>query len=202
MKIRFDVKAKIALLFLVIAAIPVMIAGIEYIGVLYPEDIVILGLKRNENGATTGEVDSNIKTVPGDAIVSALIDVLKGMEGDWTPNDMRIWPTIILDNPQNYQEGQLYATKQILFVLLQKVARMNPTDPENPHLARAVSAINVDPASWIMPAFEDQLRLAISELELFRGQIEKGKFDFRIARIRSQSCSKFSECFWGVVSGN
>lgn len=150
-------------------------AFVEYNRVLYSSEIAVPGINLGESESSIGEIDSNATSVPGEAIVSVIRDILEDMSHDWLPNDLPVWPTGVLDNPQSYQMGQLSAAKQILLIFFQRVSRMNPTDPENPHLARAVSAIQIDPTSWMMPAFEDELDHAVRELDVFLGQIRSGQ---------------------------
>lgn len=150
------------------------IADWDYNRVLYPDDIPILGMHADEYGNMTGEVDNGVHLKTGEAIVATLRDILKEMEKDWLSNDVA-WPTCLLDNPQSYQGGMLFAVRQIVQVLAQKVTRMNPTDPPNQHLERVQSAVSIDGASWMMPAFEDELAVAITELDALLAEIRSGR---------------------------
>lgn len=143
------------------------IGWFEYFGVLYPSSPPLLGLKND------GTVDLSVQVKTGESTALALSDILSILHGDWTGNDIPLWPTMYFDDPQSYQEGMLHVVSQFLQALVN--ARESATTQQDQRLVAARSAVNAEHASWMtIPSFEDWLHTAISSLSQYRESLKNG----------------------------
>lgn len=119
---------------------------------------------------------SDEPTHRGTAIVRTLIRILGDMEDDWQPNDLALSPTqLILDNPRNFQYGELFAVRDVIIKLREDLGRLRTNDEKNPHVVAAYNYIANDSDAWIYPRFEWKLENARKELNAYLAELESGK---------------------------
>jgi hypothetical protein len=114
---------------------------------------------------------------PGVFLTNTLIRIAEGMTEHWLPNDM-LWPTVVLDNPQSFQLGQLEALRYAVKSLRDDLSRMRTTDHIDADVDRAASYVFFEPTRWAFPSAESRYRRAIEELERYRGRLERGEATF------------------------
>ena len=114
---------------------------------------------------------------PGVIFTSALIQMGDQMLETWLPNDI-LYPTIFLDNPQNFQLGELELNRYVIRVLRDKLSRLRTTDTINENCDQAYVYISNDPKKWILPSAESRFKRAYAELGEYRDQLEKGSASF------------------------
>ncbi|MBN1350957.1 DUF2333 family protein [candidate division KSB1 bacterium] len=114
---------------------------------------------------------------PGVEFTSMLIRMGDDMLTAWLPNDL-IYPTIFLDNPQNFQLGELELNRYVIRVLRDKLSRLRTTDEINKNCEQAYYFISNDPEKWIFPSAESRYRNAFKELRKYREELEKGSASF------------------------
>ena len=115
-----------------------------------------------------------VKTAPKDQPLAAgvvftdtLITLGNNLLKSWTPNDV-IYPTIFLDNPQNFQLGQLETIRYCTRVLRDKLSRQRTTDKIDPFADRAFTDFSNNPFFWIFPSAESKFGGGVKALEKFR----------------------------------
>jgi len=108
---------------------------------------------------------------------STLIRMGDEMLGSWLPNDI-IYPTIFLDNPQNFQLGELEIARYAIRVLRDKLSRLRTTDTIDENCEQAFVYISNDPHRWLFPSAEDRFSRAFKELNKYRERLEKGTANF------------------------
>ena len=115
--------------------------------------------------------------VVGLAYVDALIGCYESQMSHWMYND-RIAPTILLDNPQNFQlgvrEGLLYGTR----VLRDNLSRQRSTDTIDEDVKKAHESFSYNADKWLIPSTESQFKDGIAALRRYRERLEKGKAPF------------------------
>jgi hypothetical protein len=114
---------------------------------------------------------------PGVFLTSTLIRVAEGMTEHWLPNDI-LWPTVLLDNPQSFQLGELEALRYAVKSLRDDLSRMRTTDHIDADADRAASNFFFEPTRWAFPSTESRYRRAIEELQRYRGRLERGEAAF------------------------
>jgi hypothetical protein len=95
----------------------------------------------------------------------------------WLPNDL-IYPTIFLDNPQNFQLGELEIYRYTLRVLRDKLSRLRTTDTIDDNCDQAFVYISNDPKRWILPSAENRYNNAIKELKQYQQRLVAGTANF------------------------
>lgn len=123
---------------------------------------------------------SQTKIIPGVALTNALIEIIEqSMLVDWQPNDITGYPTTWLDNPINFQMGELEALRDVITVIRQKVAQESRNASEvNPHLTNAMNALSNDASKWIFRSFESWLEVAVHEIKAYRDELQSGEAHF------------------------
>jgi len=125
--------------------------------------------------AEAGYVAAN-PTHKGTAIVRVLIKIIGDLENDWQPNDLALSPTqLILDNPRNFQYGELFAIREVIIILREELGRLRTNDEKNPHVVAAYNYVANDTDAWIYPRFEWKLADARRELGVYLKELESGK---------------------------
>ncbi|MDR1921548.1 MAG: DUF2333 family protein [Candidatus Adiutrix sp.] len=121
---------------------------------------------------------------------SAVNDIKKGLMtadtliviGDelfsnWLPND-KVWPTVFLDNPQNFQLGQLEMMRYTARVMRDKLTRLRTTDKIDPDCDEAFTFLSNDPLKWWMPTAESRFNGAVDKLKSYRSRLAAGQAEF------------------------
>jgi hypothetical protein len=119
----------------------------------------------------------NSKKKSGLALTETLIHIGDEMMGAWLPNDT-VYPTILLDNPQNFQLGQLEALRYSVRVLRDNLSRLRTTDKIDENVDKAYILFSNDPRKWIFPSAESKYRAGVQELRIYQDRLEKGNADF------------------------
>jgi hypothetical protein len=110
-------------------------------------------------------------------LTNSLIRLTEGMMDHWLPNDI-LWPTVLLDNPQSFQLGELEAVRYAVKSLRDDLSRLRTTDHIDPDIDRAASLLFFDPTRWAFPSAENRYRHALADLERYRGRLERGEAAF------------------------
>lgn len=114
---------------------------------------------------------------PGFVFSSTLIQIGDEMLHPWLPND-KIYPTIFLDNPQNFQLGELEILRYSVRVLRDKLSRLRTTDIIDKNCDKAYGALSNDPERWILPSAENRFGVGIKELKKYRDNLEQENANF------------------------
>jgi len=135
---------------------------------------------------------------PGILFSSTLIEMGDGMMDAWLPNDL-IYPTIFLDNPQNFQLGELELCRYAIRVLRDKLSRLRTTDTIDKNCDQAYVAISNDPERWLLPSAEDRFSLSFNELRKYKQRLESGdaKFFSRVDNL-IELLDQFNSLLGGV----
>ncbi|KMY67873.1 hypothetical protein AAU61_08415 [Desulfocarbo indianensis] len=116
--------------------------------------------------------------VPAGAVFSGtLITLSENLLQNWLPNDV-IYPSIFLDNPHNYQRGQLEVIRYCTRVLRDKLSRQRTTDKIDPAADRAFTDFSNNPELWIFPSAESKFSDGVKALETYRQGLAKGSSHF------------------------
>ncbi|MDR1396006.1 MAG: DUF2333 family protein [Deltaproteobacteria bacterium] len=113
----------------------------------------------------------------GWVFTETLIDVGDQMFDNWLPNDL-LWPTVFLDNPQNFQMGELRMLNYTVLRLKDNLSRLRSSDNQDPDCTQAYTLLNNDPKKWIFPSAESRFRLAMEHLKKYRDNLEKNQARF------------------------
>lgn len=113
----------------------------------------------------------------GLAFTETLITMGEGMTKAWLPNDI-FYPTVFLDNPQNFQLGELEALRYAVRVLRDNLSRLRTTDKIDENVDQVYILFSNDPHKWIFPSAESKYKGAVRELKAYRDRIEKGEANF------------------------
>lgn len=120
---------------------------------------------------------SEAKIAPGTVFTSTLIALGDQLLEEWLPNDV-VAPTVFLDNPQNYQLGQLEVIRDSVRVLRDKLSRQRTTDKIEPLIDRAFAQFNISADSWILPSAEGSYENALEALREYRTRLTENKSHF------------------------
>lgn len=114
---------------------------------------------------------------PGVVFTGALITLGDQLLVAWLPNDI-IYPTVLMDNPQNFQLGQLEVIRDSVRVLRDKLSRQRTTDKIDPLVDRAFAEFNIKADSWLFPSAEGSYRQAVGSLRAYQRNLVDGKSHF------------------------
>jgi hypothetical protein len=103
----------------------------------------------------------------GSAYSDALLSLVRDMQVAWLPNDV-VYPSVFLDNPQNFQLGELEVVRYATRVLRDKLSRQRTTDKIDPHADKAFTAFANNPHLWLWPSFESKLSAGAKALTAYR----------------------------------
>ncbi len=117
----------------------------------------------------TPEFDDKI---PGDALLATLIVMSDEMTERWLPNDV-LYPTILLDNPQHYQMGELEVVRYGVRVLRDNLSRLRTTDRIDADADAAYTNFANDPERWVLPSAEVKFGTGLKHLRQFRDRLKK-----------------------------
>ena len=112
------------------------------------------------------------KPVQGVVFTETLITLGDQLLTAWLPND-KVYPTIWLDNPQNFQLGQLEVLRYSTRVLRDKLSRQRTTDKIDAHADRAFTDFSNNPHFWVFPSAESKYQSGIQALKDYRGGLKK-----------------------------
>ena len=113
----------------------------------------------------------------GVTLTETLIRVSEEMTERWLPND-KVYPTIFLDNPQNFQLGELEAVRYTTRVLRDKLSRLRTTDKIDADAEAAFTLFSNDPFKWILPSAESKFGGGVKALIRYRDRLKAGQADF------------------------
>lgn len=117
------------------------------------------------------------KQKPGLALTRTLIQITEEMTDNWLPND-KVWPTIFLDNPQNFQLGELEAVRYTVRVLRDKLTRIRTTDKIDVDAEAAFVYFSNDPFKWILPSAESKYLAGVKSLKSYEERLSNGNAEF------------------------
>lgn len=115
----------------------------------------------------------NAKVTSGVVFSDTLITLVNNMLISWLPNDL-LYPSIFLDNPQNFQRGELEVIRYATRVLRDKLSRQRTTDKIDPAADQAFTDFSNNPELWIFPSAESKFRDGVKALEDYRNGLSKG----------------------------
>ncbi len=121
------------------------------------------------------EVEKQDKT--GVVFTKTLIKVSDEMASNWLPNDL-IWPTILLDNPQSFQLGELEVVRYSIRVLRDNLSRMRTTDSIDKNADMAYVNFSNDQFKWIFPSAESKWNEGIEALGKYSDRLNKDESHF------------------------
>jgi hypothetical protein len=117
--------------------------------------------------------------VIGLAYVDAILYVYDEAMHPWLPND-RIYPSIFLDNPQNFQVGVLTALQDAVRILRDHLTRDQTADRMDPDVQTAFTQLSFDPGDfWILPPVEREYEKGMDALKRYRERLTTGSASFR-----------------------
>lgn len=103
---------------------------------------------------------------------NTLVVISEDLFSNWLPND-RIWPTIFLDNPQNFQLGELEMLRYTARVLRDNLSRRS-TDIIDNDCKEAFDLLSNDPLTWVVPSAESRYKRAAERLVSYRDRLAAG----------------------------
>ena len=115
--------------------------------------------------------------IAGDATLTTLITINEDMTAHWLPNDL-VWPTVFLDNPQNFQLGQLEVLRYAVRVLRDNLSRLRTTDRIDQDANSAYTNFSNDPLRWMLPSAESKYKAGLANLKSFQMRLETGGAHF------------------------
>lgn len=107
-------------------------------------------------------------------MTNSLIVISDNLFSNWLPND-KIWPTVFLDNPQNFQLGQLEMLRYTARVLRDNLSRLRTTDKIDPDCNEIFTLLSNDPFKWMLPSAESRYKKATEHLIAYRDRLASGK---------------------------
>ncbi|MFH1035993.1 MAG: DUF2333 family protein [Pseudomonadota bacterium] len=113
----------------------------------------------------------------GVVYADTLIRMGEQMLRAWLPNDV-IWPSVLLDNPQNFQLGQLEVMRYTTRVLRDKLSRQRTTDKIDADADLAFTAFSNNPRAWMLPSAESKYNEGLRALKRYREGLARGSSHF------------------------
>lgn len=95
----------------------------------------------------------------------------------WLPND-KLYPSVLLDNPQNYQLGVLEVLRYATRVLRDDLSRQRTTDKIDPRADLAFTAFSNNPNLWLFPAAEAKFSGGVKALREYETGLKNGSSNF------------------------
>ncbi len=96
---------------------------------------------------------------------------------NWLPND-KMWPSIFLDNPQNFQLGALEMLRYTARVMRDNLPRHRNTDRIDPDCDQAFTLLSNDPLKWYFPSAESRFNEAMDKYRSYRARLVAGEAGF------------------------
>lgn len=122
------------------------------------------------------DIKANVD-LAGHTSTRSLIIMTENMTKKWLPND-KFYPTIFLDNPQNFQLGLLESVRYTTRVFRDKVTRLRTTDKIDTSMEQAFVFFSNDPFKWILPSAESKFNAGVKSLKVFESQLKTGQSSF------------------------
>ena len=123
------------------------------------------------NELTEGAVKKGLMTTDTMLVIS------DDLFSNWLPND-KIWPTVLLDNPQNFQLGQLEMIRYTTRVMRDKLTRLRTTDRIDPDCDATFTLLSNDPFKWVLPSAENRFQGGTESLRRYRDRLAAGQAEF------------------------
>jgi hypothetical protein len=121
--------------------------------------------------------ESSEKPAKGAVFSQSLITLGDQLMKGWLPND-KIYQTILLDNPQSYQLGQLEVLRYSTRVLRDKLSRQRTTDKIDPMADKAFTDFSNNPTYWLFPSAESKYKAGVKALRDYQKNLTEGKSSF------------------------
>ncbi len=138
------------------------------------------------------------KTKPkGTAYAETIVKITDEMASRWLPNDL-ICPSILLDDPQNFQLGELEAARYATRILRDNLSRLRTTDRIDQNADDAFTDFSNDPLQWIMPSAESKYLAGKQSLEKYRNGLVSGESHFY---PRADNLREFLTQFISLLGG-
>ena len=125
----------------------------------------------------SSEVRPGARAKTGLIFTDTMIHIGENMFGNWLPND-QAWPTVFLDNPVNFQLGQLEMMRYTARILRDMLSKLETTDKIDLNCAEAFTLLSNDPAKWLIPSAESRFNGAVDSLKSYRADLVAGKSEF------------------------
>ncbi len=130
----------------------------------------------------------------GEAFAQTLVTISDEMANRWLPNDFLLYPTRLLDNPQNFQLGELEALRYAIRVLRDKLSRTRTTDKLDKDCESAFVLFSNDPFKFWLPSAEGKYQSGLMALEQYKNRIVSGNAKFypradNLIELLDQFCS-------------
>ena len=130
----------------------------------------------------------------GEAFAQTLVTISDEMANRWLPNDFLLYPTRLLDNPQNFQLGELEALRYATRVLRDKLSRQRTTDKLDKDCESAFVLFSNDPFKFWLPSAEGRYQSGLIALEQYRNRLVSGDARFypradNLIELLDQFCS-------------
>ncbi len=113
----------------------------------------------------------------GLAFTETLITMGDDMTRAWLPNDL-FYPTVFLDNPQNFQLGELEALRYAVRVLRDNLSRLRTTDKIDENIDQVYILFSNDPHKWIFPSAESKYKAGVQQLKAYQDRLREGNANF------------------------
>ena len=110
-------------------------------------------------------------------LTDTLVTVSDNLFVNWLPND-KIWPTILLDNPQNFQLGELEMLRYTTRVMRDKLTRLRTTDKIDPDCDAAFTLLSNDAFKWLLPSAESRFKEGTAKMKSYRDRLVQGQAEF------------------------
>ena len=109
-----------------------------------------------------------------DAVTRPLNFELNERFWGWRPNDI----INFTDNVNNFQLGVLEVTRRAATRLTDNISRTGSAASLNDHLERAMNMLMINAESYMLPSAEHEYQQALTELSLYKQQLEQNKASF------------------------
>jgi Uncharacterized protein conserved in bacteria len=110
-------------------------------------------------------------------MTDTLIVIGDDLFSNWLPND-QIWPTVFLDNPQNYQLGALEMMRYTVRTMRDNLARFGSADAMNQECDQAFTLLSINAKKWMFPRAESEYKKALDALRVYRQKLAAGEAGF------------------------
>ncbi|MBF0529038.1 MAG: DUF2333 family protein, partial [Deltaproteobacteria bacterium] len=119
------------------------------------------------------------------------------MANNWLPNN-KLWPTVFLDNPQNFQLGELEAVRYSVRVMRDRLTRTRTTDKIDQDCEAAFVYFSNDPFKWILPSAESKFKAGVKSLRAYEERLANGQAEFY---PRSDSLNDLLDQYTSLLGG-
>ncbi|MDR0882669.1 MAG: DUF2333 family protein [Candidatus Adiutrix sp.] len=122
---------------------------------------------------------------PGLMTTDTILTIGDDLFSNWLPNDVA-WPTIFLDNPQNFQLGALEMLRYTARVMRDNLPRQRNSDGLDPDCDVAFTLLSNDPFKWYLPSAESRFKEAMAKYRSYRARLVAGQavFSPRLDNLR------------------